>query len=156
MKNAPSGIVVRNTDNAIVSGNVISDVDNYGLFINENCTKTTVTNNKYTGDFGVYDKTTINNSNNTINAELKNINGQWKYMNGNKVLASYTGLTYYNGSWWAVIEGHVSFNACVDMRYGEYFYSVRYGKVDFPFYSCLWSCCYRKWNYDCSKCRCTR
>ena len=33
-------------------------------------------NNKYTGDFGVYDKTTINNSNNTINAELKNINGQ--------------------------------------------------------------------------------
>ena len=131
VKNAPSGIVVRNTDNAIVSGNVISDVDNYGLFINENCTKTTVTNNKYTGDFGVYDKTTINNSNNTINAELKNINGQWKYMNGNKVLASYTGLTYYNGSWWYIDKGYLRFNYTGLCKYNGSWWYIRNSKVDF-------------------------
>ena len=57
-----------------------------------------------------------------------------KYMQHSDLLGdidSYYTLCYYNGSWWAVIEGHVSFDACVNMRYGEYFYAVRYGRVDF-------------------------
>lgn len=44
---------------------------------------------------------------------------------------SYYTLCYYNGSWWAIRDGKIDFNECVNMRYGEYFYSVMYGKVDF-------------------------
>lgn len=57
-----------------------------------------------------------------------------KYMQHSDILGdadSYYTLCYYNGSWWCVRGGEIDFNECVDMRYGEYFYAVRYGKVDF-------------------------
>ena len=44
---------------------------------------------------------------------------------------SYYTLCYYNGSWWCISGGSVGFNICANMRYGEYFYAVRYGRVDF-------------------------
>ena len=40
-------------------------------------------------------------------------------------------LCYYNGSWWAVTNGHVDFNAFWAIRYGEYFYQTHNGRVDF-------------------------
>ena len=57
-----------------------------------------------------------------------------KYMQHSDLLGdidSYYTLCYYNGSWWAVRGGEVSFITCANIRYGEYFYAVRYGKVDF-------------------------
>ena len=44
---------------------------------------------------------------------------------------SYYTLCYYNGSWWCISAGRVGFDICANMRYGEYFYAVRYGRVDF-------------------------
>ena len=40
-------------------------------------------------------------------------------------------LCYYNGSWWAVTNGHVEFEFPGIVRYGEYFYRTKNGKVDF-------------------------
>ena len=57
-----------------------------------------------------------------------------KYMQHSDLLGdidSYYTLCYYNGSWWCVRGGKIDFDECVNMRYGEYFYAVRYGKVDF-------------------------
>ena len=57
VSNGPSGIVLRNTDGATVTGNTVSSTSDFSIFINENCNKTTINNNKYSGQIGVFDKT---------------------------------------------------------------------------------------------------
>ena len=56
--------------------------------------------------------------------------GTWyDYVNG--LVSTYTGLRYYNGSWWYVEKGKVNFGATTLCLYGGTWWYVEKGKVNF-------------------------
>ena len=57
-------------------------------------------------------------------------NGNWyDYVNG--LVSTYTGLRYYNGSWWYVEKGKVNFGATTLCLYNGTWWYVEKGKVNF-------------------------
>lgn len=135
VSNGPSGIVVRKTDKAEISGNTTSAINNYDIYVNENCRNTTVKNNKYAVQVGVYDTSASvsGNAQQKTTSEIKKINGKWVYANGNTVVTSYTGLAKYGGSWWYIKNGYLDFSYTGLCYYNGIWWYVQSGKINFGY-----------------------
>lgn len=131
VSNGPSGIVLRNTDGATVTGNTVSSTSDFSIFINENCNKTTINNNKYSGQIGVFDKTADTSGNAETKAEVKKLNGKWVYASGDDIVTSYTGLAQYGGSWWYISKGYLDFGYTGLCKYNGTWWYVNGGYVRF-------------------------
>lgn len=133
VSNGPSGIVLRNTDGATVTGNTVSSTSDFCIYINENCHNTKISNNKYSGQIGVFDKTADTSGNAETKAEVKKLNGKWVYASGDDIVTNYTGLAQYGGSWWYISKGYLDFGYTGLCKYNGTWWYVKSGKVNFGY-----------------------
>ena len=131
----PSGIVIMKTDKAEISGNTTSAINNYDIFVENDCRNTTVKNNKYAVEILVHDTSASvsGNAQQKTTSEIKKINGKWVYANGNTVVTSYTGLAKYGGSWWYIKNGYLDFGYTGLYYYNGTWWYVQSGKINFGY-----------------------
>ena len=133
VSNGPSGIVLRNTDSATVKGNTVSSTSDFCIYINKSCHNTKISNNKYSGQIGVFDKTANTSGNAETKAEVKKLNGKWVYASGDDIVTNYTGLAQYGGSWWYISKGYLDFGYTGLCKYNGTWWYVKSGKVNFGY-----------------------